>query len=99
MIKNIIKTLADIRVINSNITQPCLGNTQGIQTDIQQCSGKLRPHLGEPVAVEDGAVEGFVAVDVGEVLEGDGVNVLICPTPLLILHQPGQQMMGVTNVL
>ena len=47
-------------------------------------------YLGEPVAVEDGSVEALLLVDVGEVLERHHVDVLVGPSPLLILHQSGR---------
>ncbi len=43
--------------------------------------------LGQPVTVKDGSLQCRLPVNVREVFQGDTVNVLIGPVPLLILHQ------------
>ena len=40
--------------------------------------------LAEPVGVEDGPGKGFVDVDIGEVLQGDDVEIVVGPLPLLV---------------
>lgn len=43
-------------------------------------------YLGEPVAVQDRPVEGFILINVGEMFESDHVNVFVCPPSLLITY-------------
>lgn len=45
-------------------------------------------YLGQPVAVQDRPVHGFLFVYVREVLQSNHVNVLISPAPLFVLHKP-----------
>ena len=43
--------------------------------------------LAEPLGEQDGAAQGFLPVDGGEVLQGRGVHVLVCPQTFLVLDQ------------
>ena len=47
--------------------------------------------LRQPVAVEDGALEGALAVDVGEVFQTDTVDVLARPQTLFIFNKSGNK--------
>lgn len=43
--------------------------------------------LAEPVGVEDWSLEGFVPIDSGKVAEGDGINIFISPSTLVVIDQ------------
>ena len=70
----------------------------GTATDLEPGLGVLSEDLalhghvvlGQPLAEEDGSGQRGLDVDIGEVLRGHHVHVLVRPLPLPVLNQPVQ---------
>lgn len=53
---------------------------------------KFLSYLRQPVAVEDRPIESLILVNIGEMFQSNHVDVFICPSSLLITHQPEKKV-------